>query len=145
MKRGFLKDVPKRPASNDRQRGFLKDVPKRPASNDRQLDVEDAGRRIAPIFTAQAQDLTGFSFGQDSTAADTELVNAMRACSLFAQALKQPQQTSSKTETSAATQGVMLQDPSHFYHVLGLPRDADERSIVLAHAFSFIRGKYSLV
>jgi hypothetical protein len=96
------------------------------------------------IFTAEAQNSSGFSFGPDSIDADTEMIKSMRACSLFAQVVEEPQQASVGTEPSVATQGVRLQSPSHFYHVLGVPQDADERSILRAIATVLVELPYVL-
>ena len=66
----------------------------------------------------------------------------MRACSLFAQAVEEPQQASVGTEPNVATQGVRLQSPSHFYHVSGVPQDADERSILRVIATLLVELPY---
>ena len=90
------------------------------------------------FFTNEAKYLLGFSFGHRGTPTGTELIRAMRACSVFAQELEQSQQMfaeEEEAETNATTQGgIRLHGPSHFYHVLGVPRDADERSIIQTHA-----------
>ena len=48
-----------------------------------------------------------------------------------------------EAETYATTQGgIRLQGPSHFYHVLGVSRNADERSLIQAHATLFGKLPY---
>ena len=84
------------------------------------------------IFATETQELSSLPFGHRGTPTDTEPIRVMRACSIFAQELEQPQQMfpeEEEAETNATTQG-----PLHFYHVLGVPRDADERSIIQTHA-----------